>query len=100
MSERTQKAILQELIEEADFKYIYDSVLSCKRGLNDPKFNAERVGELIKNLPIEEREKLKDLKAEDIVQRFAAYRRPRPETAITRKRGPVTHSKSKPYDDD
>ena len=97
MSERTQKAILQELIEEADQKYICDSVLMSGT-LRDTKRNAQLVGKLIEGLSSEDREKLKDLKAEDIVQRFAAYMRPRPKTVVTRKRGPVTLSKSKPYD--
>ncbi len=92
--ERTASTILSELAEEADSKYLYDSILTGGRFRDDER-NASLVGKLVEGLSQEDKEKLKNLKAEDIVQQFAAYRRPRPETVITRKRGPVTLSKSK-----
>lgn len=94
MKERTATMILSELAEEADGKYIYDSVLTGGR-FRDTERNAQLVGKLVEGLSPEDREKLKDLSAEDIIHRFAAYRRPRPEKPTTRTRGPVTFSKSK-----
>ena len=99
MNERTKTQVLNELVEQADEHYLIDLMSGSRRGIginsaNGP-FNAERVGKIIEGLDEEDRELLKGLTAEDIERKFAAYRRPRPEREVTRKRGPVTLSKRK-----
>jgi len=85
--ERTASVILNELIEEADTHYLYQLVSSIRRDYSG------EVGKLVQALSEEDREKLKDLTADDIEKKFAAYKRARPAQPIHRKRGPVILSK-------
>ncbi len=95
MRDRNKKHILTELVDEADSKYIYDTLLTSSGRLRDNERNAKLVGKLVESLSPEDREQLRDLKAEDIAQMFADFRRPRPQVPARRTRGPVTHTKSK-----
>ena len=96
MRDRDKKHVLTELVDEVDSKYIHDMLLTSNgRYREDNERNAKLVGKLVESLSPEDREQLRDLKAEDIAQMFADYRRPRPQVPVRRTRGPVTHTKSK-----
>lgn len=93
---------MDELVEEADSKYLTDMISGHLPGSADhPRrlaHNAESVGEIVQALPQEERDRLKDLTADEISQLFAGYRRPRPERPVTRRRGPISLARSKKDD--
>jgi hypothetical protein len=90
------KKLLDKLIEKADTAYLGDLVSGSRRGCGhdsynmqiNGEFNAERVGKIIEGLTDEEREQLKDLKAEDLDVIFSGRRR-RPTSAPRKIRGPV-----------
>lgn len=95
MSERTPLMILEELAEKASSAYYCDGVLSSMR--RDDVYKSEQVGKLVKGLSDEDREILSELSSDEVVKTFTVlWSRPRPEKPITRIRGPVTFSKSKP----
>jgi len=99
MRDKNKTHILTELVEEADSKYLQDLMSGCLPSTADHPIrlahNAKSIGEIVQALPQEERDKLKDLTADEIGQLFATYRRPRPEKKVTRKRGPISLTKSK-----
>lgn len=93
---KTRKVILQELIEEADSQYIYDAILNGSLKRQSGEYKASQVGKLVEGLSPELRATLKDLNAEDVENFFfTEFRRVRPEKPITRRRGPVSFTKSK-----
>lgn len=85
--ERTATVILNELIEEADEHYLFRLVDSMRRD------HSGEVGKLVQALSEADREILKELSADDIEKKFAAYKRARPEQPTHRVRGPITLSK-------
>ena len=99
MKDRTKDQIIRELVEQADEKYMQDMISGCLPSTADHPIrlahNSESIGKIVQALPQEDRDKLKDLTTEDIGQQFAAYRRARPQFPTHRKRGPVTHTRSK-----
>lgn len=97
MRDRNKTHVLNELAEKAGDRYIYDTVL-CGGRFKDNERNASLVGQLVQDLPEEDRELLKGLTSDDISSYFAAYRRPRPQVPTHRRRGPVTLSKRKDRD--
>ena len=87
------KKLLDKLIEQADVACLHDMIHGSRRGVvDDPAngpFNAERVGKIIEGLTDEEREQLKDLKAEDLNFYFAGRRYRPKELRSKRVRGPI-----------
>lgn len=86
------KKLLNKLVEKADTAYLCDLVSGSRRGVGDhgnEEFNAERVGKIIEGLSDEEREQLKDLKAEDLDVIFSGRRRRPTSAPRQRNRGPV-----------
>lgn len=95
------KKLLEKLMQKADTAYLGDMVSGSRRGCGynqatmemNGEFNAERLGKIIEGLSDEEREQLKDLKAEDLDFIFSGRRR-RPTTAARQRiRGPVNLGK-------
>ena len=90
------KKLRDKLIKMADTACLGDSITGSRRGHGyspdamymNREFNAERVGKIIESLTDEEREQLKDLKAEDLDVIFSGRRR-RPTQVSRRTRGPV-----------
>jgi hypothetical protein len=96
------KKLRDKLIRKADEACLVDSITGSRRGYGydsnsmkmNAEFNAKRVGKIIESLTDEEREQLKDLKAEDLDVIFAG-RRYRPKTAPSKRvRGPVKLGKN------
>ena len=91
--------ILKELAESAGSAYYCDGVLNSNR--RNDAWKGEEVGKLVQALSEEDRKILGEIKSDEVVNAFnTMWNRPRPEKPITRKRGPVTFSKSKTNDDD
>ncbi len=90
------KKLRDKLLQKAETAYYGDSITGSRRGCGyspdamyiNGEFNAERVGKIIESLTDEEREQLKDLKAEDLELIFTGRRR-RPTQVSRRIRGPV-----------
>ena len=90
---RDAKTILQELVEKADSRYLYDKFLHGGR-FEDADRNASLVGKLVETLSDEDRQVLDTLSSEEVVEMFSVgVQHRRPEVPVTRKRGPVKLSK-------
>ena len=92
--EVTPQQILNELIELATDKRLYDlirgDIPSPKLDYRRLKFNAEQIGKMVESLPEEHREILKSLSWNDVKD---GVRPPRPKEKTDRVRGPVKLSK-------
>ena len=96
MTERNAEQVLRELIEKADNRYAFETLLSGRRDGSraaDEK-RSKLVGKLVESLSEEDRELLKGLTSANIEKAWSeGFRRKRPEKVNLRVRGPVTLSK-------